>query len=56
MKVRKKLIELAGSRAVILPKMWFDELERKHGKKLTRVVLEVNEDEISVTPDWEEQK
>ena len=50
----QELLEIDGTKAVILPKAWYTELERKYGKELTRVCLEVNEDEITVTPDWEE--
>lgn len=56
MRIEKKVVELAGTKAVILPKAWYVDLKRRYGKELTKVYLDVNEDEIRITPAWEDQK
>ena len=55
MRIRKKLVELAGTKAVILPKDWYTDIKKRHGKELTKVYLDVNNDEIRITPNWEDE-
>jgi len=53
--IEKKLINLGGTKAVILPKAWYTGLSKLHGKKLTKVNLDVNNDTITITPNWEDE-
>jgi len=53
-RIEKKLINLGGTKAVILPKDWYDDIKRRYGKELTMVYLDVDGDEITITPSWEE--
>ena len=54
MRIKKKLVELAGTKAVILPKAWYVELKRRYGKELKMVYLDINDEEIRIIPVWEE--
>jgi len=53
--IEKKLINLGGTKAVILPKVWYTGLSKRHGKKVTKVNLDVNKDTITITPNWEDE-
>ena len=54
MRYEKKFIDLGGSNAVIIPDQWVRMAEKGAGKKMLGVVLEVNNEEIEITPMWEE--
>lgn len=53
MRIEKKVVEFGGTKAVILPKPWYTELKRRYGKELTMVYMDVNDEEIRITPMWE---
>jgi len=56
MRVKKKLINLGGTKAVILPRAWFTDLKRRYGATLTAVYLNIDDDIILITPAWEEEQ
>ncbi len=55
MRYEKKFINFGASRAVIIPDQWIIMAEKKFAKKMFGVVLEVNNEEIEVTPMWESE-
>lgn len=56
MRFEKKLIDLGGTKAIILPKAWYVAIKRKYNKELKMVYLDVNDEKIEITPMWEEEQ
>ncbi len=53
----KKVVEFGGNKAVILPKPWYVALSEKYPDKvLIGVYLDTNDEEIRITPMWEDEK
>jgi hypothetical protein len=55
MPIIRKLIQVGASKAVSLPKSWIELAERKSGRKITALALEVN-GSITLQPIFETGK
>jgi len=56
MKVIKKLIIMGGcSKGIIIPHDYFEYHEHKTGKKITKVIVEMDE-KITITPIFDDNK
>ena len=54
-KIRKPLIRSGGSRVIVVPDFWLQALERTHGTIPEKMELELNDEEIRITPVWEDE-
>ncbi len=42
MPIIKKIVEIGGAKAIFLPKSWLEFWEEKHGYKIDKIAMEVN--------------
>jgi len=42
MPITRKVMTIGGSKGITLPKSWLDFLEKKHGKQIKEVAIEVD--------------
>jgi len=56
MPLLKKLIDTGHSKAVVIPKDWLDYYEKKTGKKLETVLMEISDSKIILYADSIEEK
>lgn len=49
MPIIRKIFEIGGSKAITLPRSWFDFHERQSGEKISEVAIEVD-DTLTVIP------
>ena len=54
-KMKKKFQSISRTKMVIIPKTWIDAEERKTGKKMVGVDLEMLDGEIKLVPMWESE-
>jgi hypothetical protein len=50
----KKVFDSDGSKVVVLPKLWIKYIEKKSGKPLKHVTIDIAEDEVKIKPFLEE--
>ncbi len=53
--IKKKFQLIANTKMIIIPKTWIDAEERRSGKKMAGVHLEMLNGKIELTPMWEEE-
>lgn len=49
MPIIRKVVEIGNSKAIFIPKSWFDFYEEETGEKMERVAIEVNR-VLTITP------
>ena len=55
-KLTKPVIRSGGSRVVVIPDSWLRALEDVHGTILKEMELDLNDEEIRITPIWENEE
>jgi len=55
-KLIKPVIRSGGSRVVVIPDSWLRALEDVHGTILKEMELDLNDEEIRITPIWENEE
>jgi len=55
MPIIRKVIELGNSKAICIPKSWFEYYEREMGEQIKEVAIEVNR-VLRITPFTEKKK
>ena len=54
--MKKKFQKIAGTKMIIIPKEWIDAEQRRSGRKMAGVHLEMLSGEIKLIPMWEGEK
>ncbi len=55
-KIRKRLTKSGGSRVVVIPDFWLQNIKREHGAIPKWMELELNDETIIVRPMWEDEQ
>ncbi len=54
--MKKKFQKIAGTKMIIIPKEWIDAEQRRSGKRMAGVHLEMLSGKIELIPMWEDEE